>query len=222
MRLKFLHGLDDDMREQALKDFWQENKKIIIGGFAVLFLSYGGGQFYKYYSAAKMDAQALAYHQASQLDTPEVYKDYAEEAPAGFKALALFKAANSQIQADELAAAADTFATIAQDSKLPPLWRDLAAARQGELLLTLDPDKARTVFSTLTKQDSPYARTGYELLAIEAQNRGAYGEAAAYYSRLLEMPDLLAGMREAIQQRLTYLEGKGYITATGQKVEETN
>ena len=77
MRLKFLHGLDDDMREQALKDFWQENKKYIIGGFAVLFLSYGAGQGYNHYQANKQDANALGYHQASQMDTPEAYTGFA-------------------------------------------------------------------------------------------------------------------------------------------------
>lgn len=222
MRLKFLHGLDDDMREQALKDFWQENKKIIFGGFAVLFLSYGGGQFYKHYSAEKKDAQALAYHQASQLDTAEVYQDYAEQAPKGFKALALFKAANLQLENGDKAAAAQTFGRLYANKSLPALWRDLAAVRQAELLLSENPEKSRSILSVLIEDGSQYSRSAYELLAIEAQNRQAYGEAAAYYDRLLQMPDLLEGMRQAIEQRLTYLEGKGYITQTGQPIEGTN
>lgn len=217
MRFKFLHGLDDDMREQALKDFWHENKHIIIGGFAILFLSYGAGQGYRHYKAHQTEANALGYHQASQLDTPAAYKDFAQAAPSGFEGLALFKAAQAHVAAENPEAAADVFAQIRETGGLPTLWRDLAAIRQAELLLTLNPEQAQGILAELVGDESPYQRTAYELLAIEAQNREAYDEAAAYYERLLDMPDLPAGMAEGIEQRLSYLEGKGYITETGQQ-----
>lgn len=222
MRFKFLHGLDDDMREQAMKDFWQENKKIIIGGFAMLFLSYGGGQYYRYYQSSQQEANALGYHQASQMDTVETYKGFADEAPAGFKGLALFKAAEALIEQEEFTKAAETFAQIREDSSLPVLWRDMAAVRQAEVLLSDNPEKSQQILATLVDDNSPYQHTAYELLAIEAQNREAYEEAAAYYERLLDMPDLREGMRQAIEQRLSYLEGKGYITEPPQPAEGTN
>lgn len=216
MRLKFLHGLDDDMREQALKDFWQENKKYIIGGFAVLFLSYGAGQGYNHYQANKQDANALGYHQASQMDTPEAYTGFAETAPAGFEGLALFKAAEALIEEDKHQAAAERFSRIRENSSLPELWQHLAAIREAELLLRFSPAKSQEILAELVADDSPYQHTAYELLATEAQNRAAYDEAAAYYEKLLSMTNLADGMRQAIKQRLSYLEGKGFISATGQ------
>ena len=227
MRFKFLHGLDDDMREQAMKDFWHDNKKFIIGGFALLFLSYGAGQGYRAYQTHTQEANALGYYQASQLDTPQAYNEFAEQTNDGFQGLALFKAAQKLVQEENFDKAERFFAQIRNNNSLPTSWQDLAAIRQAELLLTLNPEKAQTILENVVTSDSrsgdsPYKRTAYELSAIEAQNRGAYEEAAGYYERLLQMPDLLGGMRENIQQRLSYLKGKGYITTTGQTSEGTN
>ena len=221
MRFKFLHGLDDDMREQALKDFWHDNKKFIIGGIALVFLSYGAGQGYRTYQNNIQTADARGYHQASQLDTPQAYADFAQQANDGYQGLALIKAAQKEMKKGNLAAAEAHFAQVRSHKDLPAAWRDLAVIYQSELLLTLNPEKAQNLLQELVAKDSPYQRTAYEFLAIEAQNRRNYDEAAGYYERLLQMPDLLGGMRENIEQRLSYLQGKGHITASGQTTGQT-
>ena len=211
MRFKFLHGLDDDMREQALKDFWHENKLFIIGGFAMLFLSYGAGQGYIFYKAHKLETQAQAYYEAMQEGTPQAYKEFSQKTTTGFQGLALFKAAQQMIDQDKPEEAVSQFESIRQTSGMPRLWRDLAAIRQAELLLARNPQKAQNILAKLVSDNSPYLSTAFNLLAIEAQNRQAFDEAVAYYERLSSMNDLPNNMRENIQQRLSYLQGKGLL-----------
>ena len=52
-----------------------------------------------------------------------------------------------------------------------------------------------------------------ELLAIAAQNKGEYAVAQNYYEELLNQGGLAETMRGRIEARLSYLKGKGLISA---------
>ena len=211
MRFNFSHGLDDDIRDQALRDFWKENRNFLIAAVVVLFASFGATKYYQMHKAESIQQQAIAYYEASQRQSAEAFSKLAEETNGGYKAMALFEVAKSQMAEKNYAEAAKTYAQI-RESGASALLRDLAAIMENQLLMETDPQAAEGGFKALVAKKSPYMLTAMEMLAILAQNQGKYDVAQGYYEQILNnKTDAALAMRSRIEKRLGYLQGKGLI-----------
>jgi len=217
MRINFLHGLDDDIREQVLKDFWQENRNFLFIALVVLFASFGATQYYKHYKAETIQQQAITFYEASQAKSAEGFTKLAAEATGGYKAMALFELAKTQAAAGNNAEAVKAYAQI-RKGNAAVLLRDLATIFEAEILLSTDAAEAEKHLMTLVAEKSPYKLTALELLAINAQNKGEFTVAQNYYEELLAQGGLAETMHNRIQARLSYLKGKGLIAVTNEGV----
>ena len=214
MRINFLHGLDDDIREQALQDFWKENRNFIFLAVFVLFASFGATQYYKTHKAETIQQQAIAYYEAVQSQSAEEFSNLANEATSGYKAMALFEVAKTQMAEGNLEAAAETFGQI-RESNASVLLRELAAVQQAQVQLQTAPEAAEKQLIELIGNKSPYMLTALELLAISKQNSGDYAAAQSYYQELLAQGGLAETMRDRVENRLAYLRGQGLVAAEG-------
>lgn len=212
MRINFLHGLDDDIREQALKDFWKENRNFLFVAVIVLFASFGATQYYKHHKAETIQQQAIAFYQASQSQSAESFSKLAADTTGGYKAMALFEVAKNTIEKGDKAEALKAYAEI-RTGDATVLLRDLATILEAELLLATDAATAEKHLMTLVAEKSPYRLTALEMLAINAQNKSEFAVAQNYYEELLAQGGLAETMRNRIEARLSYLKGKGLITA---------
>lgn len=222
MRFNFSHGLDDDIRDQALRDFWKENRNFLIAAVVVLFASFGATKYYQMHKAESIQQQAIAYYEASQKKSAEEFSKLAKGTTGGYQAMALFEVAKAQIAEKNYAEAAKTYGQI-RENGATALLRDLAAVMENQLLMATDPQAAEKGLKELVAKKSPYMLTAMELLAILAQNQEKYDVAQGYYEQLLNIDtDPALAMRSRIEKRLGYLKGKGLITPTQTAKGATN
>lgn len=211
MRINFLHGLDDDIREQAMHDWWKENRNFIIFAVIILFASFGATQFYKQHKQETIQQQAIAFYEAKQAQSSEGFSTLAEEASGGYRAMALFELAQNQMATGNTAEAAATYGKI-RESDASVLMRDLAAVLEAQLLMSTDAEKAEESLKTLVSDKSPYMLSALELLAINAQNQEQYDLAYNFYQELLAQGGLAEAMRDRIEKRMAYMKGQGLLT----------
>ena len=210
MRINFLHGLDDDIREQAMQDWWKENRNFLIFAVVVLFASFGATQYYKQHKAETIQQQAIAYYKAAQDKSSDGFSKLAEEANGGYRAMALFEVAKQQVADKDLEAAAASYGQI-RESDASPLLRELAAVLEAQIQLQTAPDQAEANLKKLVEAKTPYMQTAIELLAILEQNRENYAAAQSYYQDLLAQLGVNLTTRSRVEKRLSYLKGKGLI-----------
>ncbi len=211
MKFKFLHGLDDDIQEQALQDFWTENKWFIYIGFIVFFASFGGMKYYQIHQQNSLQAEAISYYQAKEQGNMPAMEALANDANKGYRSLALFEIANDHVKNKAYKEASEIYGAISTDNSMPVLWRDLAAILQAQLVLSAEPEQSVLTLKNLVATNSPYKLTALELLAIQAQNEEQYEQAKSYYEQILAQSGNMQDMRPRIEQRLSYLKGKGLL-----------
>jgi len=212
MRINFLHGLDDDIREQAMHDWWKDNRNFIIFAVFILFASFGATQYYKQHKEQTIQQQAIAFYEAKQAKSSEGFSDLAEDANGGYRAMALFELAQAQMNEGKTAEAAETYAQI-RESDASVLIRDLGAVLEAQILMSSDIEASNEKLKALVSSKSPYMLTALELLAVNAQNQEDYATAQNFYQELLAQGGMAEAMRDRVEKRLTYLKGLGVLAA---------
>lgn len=210
MRLKFLHGLDDDMREQALSSFWQKNKVFIIAGVLTLFVGYGASGFYQNYKASLAQKEAALFYTAFVENSSEGYQKAleGEELTGTMAALAHFQHAQKSIENNEITQAQEAYKSIINTPAVPKLWKELAVLLQAEILSGEQNPQAKELLTRLIDKNSIYKESAYERLATIALQEKDYEAAQGYYEYLLsaEMPPQ---HQARIKDKVTYLKGQG-------------
>lgn len=200
--------ITDDLRQQKLKAFWQENRYWILGGAVMAVVMTASLTFWREYSFERNVAATAVLSSAVQTGDTEKLMTYAKEAGTDHAALARFEAAGLFLKKGESDKAVAAFNEIAAMRGVDKDLRGLATLYS--ILQRLDVDDAKKLeeeLQPLLSKDATWRFSAMEALALLQARNGKpeqaietltliAGDAAApqnLKSRALTLRELYAG-----------------------------
>lgn len=212
------HEVDEEVRRERLKQFWDRYSLLIIAGCVLVVLGIGGWRGYEWYvqrqaaiAGARFEAAATLMEQGKTAEAEAAFSQIAADAPGGYATLARFRAAQA-LAAKDKQAAVKAYDALAQDGSLPPLWQDLAGLRASLLLIdTAQLSEIQRRLAPLTESGRPYRHNARELLALSAWHNNDVATAKKYLDMMAQDAETPPGVRSRadILAALIAATGKG-------------
>ena len=174
------HEVEEDLRNERLKGFWNTYGLVIIGIAVLIILATAGYRGYIYWqnsTAAREGDQFIAAIDLANSGETGPARDallsLASDSSDGYALLSRFRAATEAANAGEADAAIATFSDIANDGAVSEIYRTLAAIRIGYLQVdgASYGDMVASV-GAIAEDDGPWAAAAMELLALSSYSEG--------------------------------------------------
>ena len=204
----FLREVDEHLHYTRMKQLWETYRVAFFVMLAGVFVAVAGGTYYNGQQAAKQAQEAAALWAA--LNAPEAEKATLLSAAAGassvgVQVLATYAEVQAELENENTEQALLLLNKIAEESRYPAVYRDLAVLHRAQLLMDSNPAEAETLLSTLTGNNSPFQFTALELQALLASKQNNAARAFGLYERILSSPELPSALRQRATQRLEAL-----------------
>lgn len=200
----FIREVNEELRSDAAKAFWQRYRFLIIGlavAIVVGTAAYRGWEYWRNTTAAQSGDAFLAAMELSRAGK-------ADEALAAFQALektghgsypvlARMRAATVLADKGDAAAAIEAFSSVAADASQPDAIRDVARLRAGYLLVDAGSyDDVSAQVEVLAVPGNPSRHSAREILGLAAFKAGNFERAANWFGEIAaddETPSGIAG-----------------------------
>ncbi|ACB95931.1 tetratricopeptide repeat protein [Beijerinckia indica] len=199
----FFREVDEDVRRERILQFLGRFR-FLIGGVILLILAGAvGWRITVSHRLAEAEAMGARYQAAIDLaqqgegaQALAALKTLSEEAPQGYATLARLRAIDETVASDPVAAAG-AYAALAEDSRYPAIFRDLAHLRALYLQVDqLDPKVFEDKAAALAKSDFAFRNSARELLALAALKRKDFDAAGHWLDEIVVDPAAPASMRQ--------------------------
>jgi hypothetical protein len=202
--------IEEDLRKERAKKLWDRYGWIVLvvaGGIILGVAGWRGWQWYEHRQAAQAAERFLA--AAAAADRGEAaaaaaaFAELSRGAPSGYRVLARLHEAGLKARQGATAEAVALYETLARDSAVPPLYRDLAA-----LLAVLhqadsgDPRALADRLAPLAAPGAAFRHSAMELQAVLAERRGDRAEARRLLEALAEDRGAPDGVRRRAGEML--------------------
>jgi len=183
------HEIQEDLRRERLRKLWNRFGVVVIAAVVLVIAGAAAWSGYRYWRQQQAIAASATFQEAVALADAGKYAEaeaafdaIAKTGPEGYRAIALFRAANAATARDKAAGLA-AFDAIAADARLNGLVRDMARLRAGLIVLdTSDLAAVKQRVGDLASGTSALRNSAREILAlgqIKAGDRdGAYATAS--------------------------------------------
>jgi hypothetical protein len=179
--------VEEDLRAERAARLWRRFAAPIIGGFVLLIAGIAGWQGWQWYEARARDAAATAFiaaHRDAEAQGADLaaigarFAALAPEGPAGYRTLALLRAAALKAETGDRAGALALYDRVAADTAVDPLYRDLASLMWVlRSIDSADPAVLAARIAPLARPDQPWSASARELAALIALRAGQTAEA---------------------------------------------
>lgn len=208
--------VDEEVRRDQFLKLWRRYGSYAIAGAAVLVIAFGGYLGWKDYRLRQAEtegaefARALADLQAGKVaDAAKAFADFAANAGAGYRALALLQEASARLRAKDLGGAIAAYERLAADSGVDGLWRDLARLLAVmQRLGDATPEELDRQLAPLIADGNPWRFTARELAATVRLKAGDRAAAREAFRRVADDAAAPAGARARAAEILAAL-GEG-------------
>jgi len=185
------HEVDEEVRRERLKKLWDRYSIYVIGGAALIVAVIGAWRGYEYWQAKQAAAAGAAFESALSLSEAGKH----DEAPAGYRMLARFRAAADLAQAKP-PEAVKTYDELAADTSLGTTLQDLAAVRAGMLVVDNAPlSEMQRRLDPASAPERSFRHTARELLALSAWRNHDFAAARRYIDMIATDAETPAGTR---------------------------
>lgn len=179
--------VDEELRAERASRMWRRFGTPILGALVLVVAGVAGWQGWQWYEARQREAAAVAFmaaHRAAEAegaDLPamaERFAALAPQGPAGYRTIALLRAAALKAETGEVAEALAMYDRIAADGAVDPLYRDLASLMW--VLRSLDagdPAVLAARIAPLARPGQPWSASARELAALVAIRAGQRDQA---------------------------------------------
>jgi hypothetical protein len=177
----------EDLRAERAARLWKRFATPVIGALVLVIAGVAGWQGWQWYEARSRDAAAAAFlaaHRAAEAegaDLPAIagrFEGMGPQSPAGYRTIALLRAAALKAETGDRAAALALYDRVAADTAIDPLYRDLASLMWVlRSLDTADPAVLAARIAPLARADQPWSASARELAALVALRAGQPAEA---------------------------------------------
>lgn len=214
----FVREVDEKLREDQAKEFFQKNGKWI-GGLLALILLVAGGYFVwegRQQKQASEDSEAIsaALERIGNGNPKAASDDLAKLQDSSIdttRAAALLSRAAIALQQNDRKTAVELYKKVADDSGLPQAYRDLATIRAVATEFdALKPDEIIARLKPLAEPGQAFYGTAGELTAMALLNKGDKAGAAQLFARLAADRDV----PETIRSRSVQVAGSLGVDAT--------
>ncbi|MEP9352939.1 tetratricopeptide repeat protein [Xanthobacter sp. KR7-65] len=173
------HEIEEDLRRDRLRKVWDRFGALIIAACVLVVVAAAGWSAYKYWRHQQAVSASAAYESAVSLaeagklpEAEAAFIEIAKTGPAGYRTLALFRAAGVAAARDKVAGIA-AFDAIAADTRLPALARDLALVRGALLLVdTAGLPEVKQRVGAIATGTGPLRHSAREALALAELKAG--------------------------------------------------
>lgn len=196
------HEIQEDLRRERMRKLWDRYGIVLIAAVVLAIAGAAAWSGYQYWRQQKAIAASLALDEAVTLnaagkvaEAEAAFQEIAKTGPDGYRAIALFHAANAAAARDKAAGVA-AFDAIAADGRLPALVRDMGQLRAGLILLdTSDLAAVRQRVGDLAAGTGPLRNPAREILALAQMKAGDIAAANKTATEITEDADANAGIR---------------------------
>ena len=207
--------VDEEVRREKLQQLWERHSNLIVSLALLVVLAVGGWRGYEWWemkkaaeSGAQFEAAIVLAEAGKQAEAQAAFAKIAQEGSSGYRILARFREAAELAKSDP-AGAAKLYASLAADSSLDRALRDLAAVREGMILVDTAPLAELTAkLEPLTTADRPFRHTARELLALSAWRNGDTAAAKRWLDLIATDAETPAGTRQRMEVLMTLSNDK--------------
>ncbi|MDQ0504698.1 tetratricopeptide repeat protein [Xanthobacter agilis] len=206
------HEIQEDLRRERMRKLWDRYGIVLIAAVVLAIAGAAAWSGYTYWRQQQAIAASSTLDAATALNTAGKYAEaetafqaLAKTGPEGYRAIALFHAANAAA-ARETAAGVAAFDAIAADGRLPALVRDMARLRSGLIVLdTSDLAAVKQRVGDLAAGTGPLRNPAREILALAQLKAGDLAAANKTATEITEDAEATAGIRSRAEliRRLT-------------------
>jgi hypothetical protein len=194
--------VDEEVRREKLQRLWERHSNLIVAIALLIVLAVAGWRGYEWWegkkaaeSGAQFEAAIALAESGKQAEAQAAFAKVAQDGSTGYRILARFREAAETAKTDP-AAAAKLYDSLATDSSLDRALRDLAAVREGLILVDTAPLAEMTAkLEPLTTADRPFRHTARELLALSAWRNGDTAAAKRWLDLIATDAETPAGTR---------------------------
>ena len=207
--------VDEEIRREKLQQLWERHSNLIVSVALLIVLAVAGWRGYEWWegkkaaeSGAQFEAAIQLAEDGKQAEAQAAFAKVAQDGSSGYRILARFREAAETAKTDP-AAAAKLYASLAADSSLDRTLRDLAAVREGLILVDTAPlAEMTTRLEPLTTADRPFRHTARELLALSAWRNGDTAAAKRWLDLIATDAETPSGTRARMEVLMTLSNDK--------------
>ena len=207
--------VDEEIRREHYQKLWKKYGKYVITLAAVIVLGTAGSVGWKEYRIATRESESTRFMAAVQLiESGEQVKGaaalaaLAEDAGAGYRALARLRQAAALRQIGDHSVALSVYDRLASDGGVDQHLRDLARLLGAQALLELGTadDQVATRLGPLLKDDNPWRHSARELRGALALQEGDLETAKREFASLADDLSAPPGIRARAAELLAAVE----------------
>ncbi|WP_338148142.1 tetratricopeptide repeat protein [Neoroseomonas eburnea] len=202
--------VEEDLRAERAQRLWRRLATPVLGALVLTVAGVGAWQGWQWYENRQREAAAttfMAIHRAAEAegaDLPAIaarFEALAPTSPAGYRTLALLRAAALRAETGDRDAALALYDRVAADGSADQLYRDLASLMWVlRSLDTADPALLAARIAPLARPDQPWNASARELSALVALRAGQREEAKRSLEALAADVTAPRGIRERAQR----------------------
>ena len=199
----FFKEIDEELRQESYAKLWKKYGKYLIGIAVIFVASVAAYQGWKGYDLSRRSDDSALYASALNAisqnktnDATSTFARLAKDGTTGYSILAQLNQAGLIARSGDATGAAAAYLSIANDTKINEIFRDLAL-----ILSTMhnldngDPVELTNQIKHLILPSNPWRHTARELVALLAKKSGNIKQADQLYKELADDVTAPAGIR---------------------------
>lgn len=220
-----IREVQEELRRERMQQVWDRYGTYLLAAALALVLGVGGYQAYVWQRTSAANSAGTAYEKATYLaddgkadEALAAYRELAQNAPAGYAALARLKVAAAEFKAGRKAEALAAYEALAAQSAADPLLRSFAKLQATSLKIgDLDFTEVENRLNDLVKAEGPWRANARELLAVAALRAGRVDQARSVLEQVLADRTSPASVRERAQVLMSQVVAADLAKAPAEK-----
>lgn len=215
----FIREVEEELRSDRLKSFWERFGTIIIGAAVLLVLATAATRFYDYYTSSKAnesgDRFLVALNLANDGQSEEALAALQQLENDGFgqyPVLARMRAATVLANDGKVDEAVSMFDAIAGDSSVPIALRDIAKLRAGYALVdTAEYAEVAKRVEVLSSTENTLRHAAREVMGLSAWRTENFADARTFFSDITNDEQAPAGVAQRARIMLELITASGKV-----------
>lgn len=208
----FIEEVTEEVRRERLFKMFRRYGWIGITAVILIVAGAAWNEWNKAQKAAKAQALGDSIIAASNTGDVDALQAIAAEGQAA--ALTKFLASTISLGEEDTAGAGAALQSIADDTALPDVFRDLAVIKRVLIETeSLSPSQRRDLLMPLSQPGAPYRAIALEQLALIEIEEGQTAQAIESLNVLLNLEETTEGLRQRAAQLIVALGGTPLVTA---------
>ncbi len=206
--------IDEDVRRDKAAAVFVKYRNLFIVAAVLVVAGTAGWNAWQQYSRKQAEIAASRFEAAVEdsrggrsQEAAAALQSLAKDAPAGYRELALLRAAAELGRTDKAAGVA-AFDALAADTSLPNLLRGLARLRAAQFAAdSLDRAGLKARLEPLLSPAGPWTPNARELLGLAALKAGAYDDAGREFDAITVDPAAPPALKERVEAYMGLVRG---------------